>query len=169
MTDHQWFREQYDAVVGEEPDEGATVEKSRDAVAHAYADAVEKDEQTRRKIDLVEEGRMWFDREVGPLRTSRRSSLKRDAEYIRDALTPGATMLGTDDPIFDQAYPLGNGSDKTLRYWTTADWMGSVQERTQKAKDATDAAEEFNEVAKVIVTAMTERGVTQTGRLFDPT
>lgn len=165
MTDKQWFIDQYDTVVSKEPVAGSTVEKSRDAVAHAYADLVENDETKRRKFELVDEGRFLFDREVGGERERRRGSLKRDAEYICDALK-GDTILGTDDPVFAQAVKLGNGSDKTLRYWTAADWIGAIQERTDQAEDAKKAAREFSTVATHIVSAMTERGVTQTGRLF---
>lgn len=163
--DNQWFVEAYDRVVLGSADEGTEVEKSRDAVAHAYADAIESGAEERWRMDLVQEGRLLFDREVGNVRTRRRRGLKHDAEYIVDALSDG-TILGADDPVLAQAYPLGNGSDKTLGLWAVPDWLGAIRERYAGAEERMVAAREFAVPSQKVIEALAEREARTTWQLF---
>ncbi len=165
MTDKVWFIEQFDRFVTDNGDDGATVEKSRDAVAQAYVDGVESGQFARWASELKDEGRALFDRLVKPVREQRKSTMRRDAEYLADTLA-GETVLGEADPVLDQAFPLGDGRDKTLRFWTAEDWRTAVTERYRNAAAVTEAARRFDESADAIVRAMTGRGVKTTGELF---
>ena len=160
-----WLTSKFDAYVTDSGDDGSTVEKSRDAIAHAYSDAVETGDLGRWKSDLVTEGRALFDRFVKPVREQRKSAMRRDAEYLVDALND-ETALGRDDPALAQAFPLGDGRDKTLRFWTAEDWRTATTERYRNAAAVTEAARRFDEAADLIVRALTGRGVNTTGDLF---
>lgn len=165
MTDKSWFIEQFDAFVTSSNDDGAPLEKSRDAVAQAYVDGVESGELPRWQSELKDEGRALFDRLVKPVREQRKSSMRKDAEYLVDALND-ATVLGESDPVLDQAFPLGDGRDKTLRYWTRDDWRAAATERYRNAAAVTEAARRFDEAAELIAQALASRGVNTTGALF---
>ena len=164
MIDKQWFIDTFDRLVSEHPDEGMTVEKARDAMSHAYLDAIERGEQ-RYQDSLMDEGRALFDRFVGPARDGRRRTFKNCTLFLIDALSD-STLLGVEDPVLDQAFPLGDGTDKTLRYWTSDDWAASVTERYRNAASATAAAAEFDVRAQTIITALRTTGSRQTGDLY---
>ncbi len=166
MIDKQWFVEQFDRYISSNTDDGAELAKSKDAVAHAYADAVESGEIERWQADVFTEGLALFDRHVKPIRERRKSAMRRDVEYLIDALKDG-TMLGADDPVLNQAFPLGDGRDKTLRFWTAEDWRSATTERYRNAAAVTGAARRFDEeLADLIVRALAGRGVNTTGDLF---
>lgn len=165
MTDSQWFVDQYDSYVERQGDDGSVLEKSRDYVAHAYADAVEAGWIGRLTVDLVVEGRNAFDRLVGPVRDRRRSGLRADMGHLHDALN-GDTILGRDDPILSKAFLLGDGRDKTLRMWAVEDWQMAVRERYQNAATVTIAAAGFDTEAQQIIDAMQRQGARVTGDLF---
>lgn len=165
MIDKEWFIEQFDRFVSAASNDGSEVEKSRDALAHAYSDAVESGQAERWRDDLTTEGRVLFDRFVKPAREQRKSSMRRSAQELVDALN-GETILGVQDPRLDQAYPLGDGRDKTLRYWTAEDWRAATTERYRNAAAVTAAAKEFDEAADQITRALISHGVNTTGELF---
>jgi hypothetical protein len=165
MTDRDWIVAEYDAVVAAEGDEGAVLEKSRDAVAHAYCDAVETGRIDRAMDDLVGEGRLLFDRFVGPERRRRRESMQANAEYLLSALRH-ETILGPSDPAFVVPFPLGDGRDKVLGLWTLEDWGGAVNERNRNAVAVAAKAHEFGTVAKEITGQMESQGCRTTADLF---
>ena len=167
MTDQltEWLVATYDEVVTGEGADGATVEKARDAVAHAYADAVDRGEIDRVAVDVVAEGRDLFDRHIGRTRTRRRESIRKDMEYMLDALAD-ETILGRHDPIFQQAYPLGDGRDKVLGLWTQEDWLGAAAERNSNVVAAAAAAHSFEVMAKAIVDRLRDASAGLTIDLF---
>lgn len=168
MSDNlrDWIIDRYDEFVGSEGDDGALVEKSRDAVAHAYADAVESGAISRPTVDLVTEGRSLFNSHAGRAREQRRVSMKNSAAHLLDALL-GETVLGADDPALGLAYPLGDGTDKVLRLWTVDDWQAAKDERYRNAAAATGAAADFDSnVASEFIAALRKRGKRTTGDLF---
>lgn len=165
MTHKEWFVEAYDRHVSESGNYGSAVEKSRDATAHAYADAVEAGEQERYAPDLVSEGRALFDQFVKPERDRRKSSMRRSMEYLLDALNDG-TILGVDDPSLAMAFPLGDGRDKTLAHWTAEDWRAATTERFRNAAKVTEAASDFDEQAEKIVRFMQDRQAATVASLF---
>ena len=66
-----------------------------------------------------------------------------------------------------RAYPLGDGSDKTLRHWTTQDWQNATTERYRNAAAVTVMAAEFDqEVAAEMIQRMLRKGAVRTGDLF---
>lgn len=164
MIDREWFIREYDRIVAEQSDQGMTVEKMRDALSHRYADAVERGE-SRYVDDIVDEGRALTNRFVSPVRDARRMSFRKNVGDIIDALN-GDTILGRDDPRLDQAFPIGDGTDKTLRYWSADDWTDATTERYRNAASATASAAEFDELSQVIVGALRSRNVRLTGELF---
>lgn len=161
-----WFVRTYDQIVNEAGPDGQDTEKNRDAVAHAYADAVETGEIERYAADLVEEGRDLFNKTVMPRRSSRRNLMRQSMENLL-AVIKGEALLDDTDPILEWAFPLGEGSDKTLRYWTVEDWMTAWTVRFSKAAQASTAADEFYQLAKEIVTAMKRNGAAMTGALVE--
>lgn len=163
----EWFVTGYDTDVADTGDAGAAVAKSRDARAHAYADAVEAGDLPAHRMDLVDQGRDLFDRFVTPERERRRTAMRGSAGHLVDALR-GDTVLGAEDPVLARAYPLGTGLDKTLNRWTAEDWRAASTERYRNAASVTAAAREFDGSAETIITALQERGLTTTGELFAP-
>lgn len=166
MSDKQWFMESFDGYVAGEGDSGAVLDKSRDAVAHQYADGVESGVIDRPETDLVQEGRDRFDRFVVPLRERRKSQMKRSARELLEALSDG-TILGLDDPRLAQAFPTGDGRDKTLSLWTVGDWETARTERYRNAASVTSAARDFDLDAQQFIDLINSRGVRTTGDLFE--
>lgn len=163
--DRTWFVEQYDAAVRASGTGGNEVDKSRDAVADAYEVGVESDAFPRWETSLREEGRALFDRIVKPVREQRKAAIRRDAEFLVAALR-GETVFGELDPTLDQAFPLGDGRDKTLRLWWVDDWQNAAMERYRNAAAATEAARQFDLSAQAIIAAMRRRNAETTGELF---
>lgn len=163
-VDADWFVAQYDHFVASQ-DDGAEVDLSREAVAVEYVTAVTDGRVGRHTADLFAEGRALFDRWVGRKRTQRRNSFRKDLEWLADALN-GETILGTDDPAFAQAYPLGDGRDKCLGDWTVNDWAGAVNERNSNAVAVAAAAHEFQQLAGAVTHRMRASGAQKTSELF---
>lgn len=164
----QWFIEQFDRYVAGQHDEAPSVDKSRDAVATAYAEGVRHGRIERRRLELETEGRELFDRLVMPERDHRRASFRVSARYLVDAITD-QTVLGEQDPVLDQAYPIGDGTDKTLRYWNPEDWNTSRTIRYRQAAEHTRAAQEWDvQVVSPIVAAMRQCGARRTEDLLTP-
>lgn len=164
-VDKVWFVEQFDAIVAAGGANGSVFEKSRDAVVHRYIDGLDSGEFDAYESDRVSETRGLFDRLVKPVRDHRKSSMRKSAEYLIDALND-ATVLGNDDPALAQAFPLGNGRDKTLKFWTSDDWRAAATERYRNAAAVTEAARSFDALADLIAAALIRRGVNTTGDLF---
>lgn len=164
-AERAWFISQYDQVVADEAD-GIGFGKLRDALAHAYADAVESGEVKRPSLHLVEVGATLVDRYVRPERIRRRENMRRTAEFIRDAIRhpeDGATLLIDGDPVLDLAHGLGDGRDKVLRGWTIEDWRTATLVRYSNAAAATAAAKDFHDIADQIVAGMVARAAGTTG------
>lgn len=169
-TDKEWLEyvvESYDKHVAANAADGATMQASRDAFVENYIVQIDSG-IPRYQTDVSTEGRTLFDHGVGPIRKGRRSSLTRVGRHLLDALN-GDTILGVNDPVLDQAFPLGtsDGRDKTLRNWTQLDWVNARTERYRNAADATAAAREFDvEVADRFIAALERPNVRRTGDLF---
>ena len=169
-TDKEWLEyavESYDKHVAANAAEGVTVRASRDAFVDDYIARVNSG-TPRYRPDLDTEARTLWTRGVDPVRKGRRNSLTRVGRHLLDALN-GDTILGVDDPLLDQACPLGtpDGRDKTLRHWTRPDWETARTERYRNAADATSAAREFDvDVAEQFITLLRRPNVRRTGDLF---
>jgi hypothetical protein len=142
-VDPQWIKDTYDRIVREAGDQPLTLKEIRESVAQAYAEAVESGELERNEVSLFDEGLGLFATIVEPERTARKARLLQELDYIADASADG-TILGNTDPVFDQAYALGNGSDKTLGLWTRDDFQFAIVTRYRKASEATAAATAFD-------------------------
>lgn len=168
MSDlEQWFISVYDEFVDGEGEEGATVEESRAEVARQYAEAVEQKRIARHTRDLTTEGRDLFDKFVKPARTRRRQSFRADIQFILDDLA-GKTILGRDHPIFSEAFPVGDGRDKTLGFWTADDWQDAINERNSNAVAVAAAAHEFQIAARSVIARLQSTGASITSDLFRP-
>lgn len=164
MADREWFIDAYDRIVEEAGDDGLDVGKAKDAVAQAYADAVETGEIDPVGRSPIEEGHLYAEKWINGTRTTRKAGLRRSMQEILDALS-GETILGTEDPYLAQAFALGDGRDKTLRAWTEDDWQIAIVERYRNAAEVTAAAAEFDALARQIIDRLHARGVRTTGDL----
>ena len=89
----------------------------------------------------------------------------KDGLYLLDALQ-GDTILGRDDPYLRMAYPLGDGTDKTLALWTTRDLESARTERYRNASAASVAASEFDlDFASKFIAELEQRNAAQIGDL----
>lgn len=166
MTDlKDWFIQTHDQYVNNEGAEPSTPEKSRDNAAHAYMAGVESGGLLPEVPDLISEGRALFDRYVMRERDRRRESIRRSAEDVLDAFER-STAMSEMDPLLSLAYPLGDGTDKALRYWTREDWEAASIERFRNAASATAAADEFDRLAQRVIYALTNQGAATVGALF---
>lgn len=165
MTGREWFIEAFDRFIGSEGQDGAELEKSRDAVAQVYVDGVESGQIERWRDDITDEARALFDRWVKPERSRRRQTMLKSARAIVDALA-GETILGPDDPILQLAFPLGDGRDKRLALWTEDDWSESSVERFRNAASVTSAAADYDLAVQEIRAAFRKRDASTTRDLF---
>lgn len=166
FVDPQWLKDTYDRIVAAAGDEPLTVKEIREALASAYADAVKSGELERPDVDLFDEGIGLFDRVIMSERNLRKQRLQKEFEYVIDCLND-ETILGRDDPMFTQAYPLGNGSDKTLGMWTGDDMQFAIVTRYRKASESTAAAAAFDQAASPLIRAMMRRSVIHLRDLVD--
>lgn len=164
MTEEQWFIDAYDEVVQSEPD-GVELAKIKHEVGLRYEDAVESGEIERDAPALSAEGEDKFDKYIPPARRSRKAVFRRDLGNLLDALN-GETVLGEDDPRLDQAFPIGDGRDKTLRYWSVDDFQNALSVRYAKAADSMDAADGFAKIAREVIRQMSAHNARMFGRLF---
>ena len=164
MSTGDWFVNAFDHFCRGEGG-AVAVEKARDAVARAYAYAVESGEIERDTKTLDDEGRHLFNVHVMPHRNRRRGQLMKDGLYLLDALQ-GDTILGRADPYLRMAYPLGDGTDKTLALWTTRDLESARTERYRNASAASVAASEFDlDFASKFIAELEQRNAAQIGDL----
>ena len=165
MTLDEWALDFYDRYVARQGGPVAQ-EKIRDAMGVAYSDAVDTGVIAPEVVTPYEAGRRLYERHIKPVRKRRSNSLRADGGHLLDALN-GDTILGRDDPVLGRAYPLGDGSDKTLRHWTTQDWQNATTERYRNAAAVTVMAAEFDqEVAAEMIQRMLRKGAVRTGDLF---
>lgn len=136
------------------------LQKSRRQVAERYAKDVMRGRVGRPEQTLVSEGLALFDRFVKPERDRRRKGRHGFAEQIAKSL------LGNSEPVLDLAVPLGDGTDKILRYWSIADWKESVAVRNRAADDAAESAAEHEKYAEIVIEALAEGSTEFTGDLF---
>lgn len=164
QIDTQWVLDNFDNFVANNP--GTPLDDSRQAFKEDYVRLVESGEIERYTTDIDTEASALFDQAVKPAREQRRNSLRKQVGYMLDALAD-STILGVHDPMFMLAYPLGNGTDKVLGYWTRDDWRNATTERYRNAAEATKSASSFDDAAGQIVLAMVNRDVMTTSGLFD--
>lgn len=166
MTDRDWIIATYDEIVAAHADAGVRVEEARVEFMARYAEAVTSGAVSGQAFDDMEIGAILFDQVVRPARSQRRSSWKSNLGYL------GSILLGEEvdgdlvDPILNMAFPVGDGSDKTLRLWSEEDWKQSVVSRYRNAADATAAAAEHDRLVGAILDAFATTGAVFTRDLF---
>lgn len=137
--------------------------KSSEAMEAIRPQVIDMLQQQERDLD-GEATRLIRD-EVSATRSSRRTSLKRDLEYLLDGAfnEDGAYV----DPILDRAYGMGrvDGADKTLRHWTEDDFQQLVLTSYRVAGEATAAATELDEITSHVLSRMTSEGAGTLGDL----
>jgi len=160
-ADSQWFIETYDRIVREASEAGEEIalKEIMQRVAEAFAEAVESGEVTRMSASAFDEGMMLASEFIKPERTARKARLLNELDYIIDA-SEDETILGVNDPVFDQACPLGNGGDRTLGLWTNEDFNYAIRNRYRKASESTAAAAAFDVAASRIQNLMIVRNAT---------
>lgn len=137
--------------------------KSAEAMAAIRPQVVTLIAQQER--DLDGEADRVIRSEVGRKRDARRSSLRRDLEWLIDGAfnEDGAYV----DPILERAYGLGraDGADKTLRTWTTDDFDFLIKTHYRVAAESTAAAAELDRVVEQIKGRMHSAGVSTLGEV----
>lgn len=144
-----------------------TPSESKEAFIATIADGVRAGRIPRRAVTIEDAARLeWLDH-IEPLRDKRRRSLKRVVEYLRDSLLYGSDGANI-DPLLSQAYPLGDGTDKTLAAWTPTDYTNASLSRQKVAVEQVASADEFDAVIEEFVAVMESRGAASTGDMFQP-
>lgn len=142
--------------------------ESKEAFIATIADGVRSGRIPRRAVTVEDAARLeWLDH-IEPLRDRRRRGLKKVIEYLRDSLLYGSDGANI-DPLLSQAYPLGDGTDKTLSAWTPTDYQNASLSRQKVAMDQVASADEFDAVVAEFVSVMESRGAGSTGAMFDGT
>lgn len=164
-TYREWFLAHYDSHVLAEVD-GSQLEKTRDAVAHAFLDALASGDLPTETPDM-DYARSLFRSIIEPERTKRRGSFKKNAEYLLDALRNPEEGIHV-EPFLDTVYPMGtvDGRDKALRYWTEQDLIEASMERYRNVAAAQAAAREYDEVSQELIAAMHGRRAKTVGDCF---
>lgn len=161
----EWFLAHYDQHVLAEVD-GSQLEKTRDAVAHDFLDALERGDLPTEQPDM-DYARSLFKSIIEPERQKRRGSFKKNAEYLLDALRNPEEGIHV-EPFLDTVYPMGtvDGRDKALRYWTEQDLIESSMERYRNAAAAMEAAKQYDDVSQELIAAMHGRRAKTVGECF---
>lgn len=167
MTDKSMILSIYDERLAVEVD-GASYDKAVDMVAGDLADGIEAGRIQRPERTLMEECRDLVRATLRNARRARRNSMRKQLDWIVAALTGNPDEEADMSVVLGQAYMLGDGRDKTLRYWTVEDFVGATMTRYRKAAEATEAATEFDERAQQVIAIMRERGASTLGLTFEP-
>lgn len=160
-ADTQWVMETYDRIIASGDESTMKLADARIAFLDAYETAVATGELDRMPLDVRAEADVLFEAVARPTRQARKNSLYGQMEYIVAALHD-ETVLGLDDPALMQAYPLGDGRDKILMFWSADDWQNATLIRYRKASESTSAAAIFDELAAQIIAAMRTRSARTT-------
>lgn len=101
-------------------------------------------------------------------RGKRRSIFRKEIDWICDYFDdPDSGAIGIES-VLDLSFPLGreDGADKTLRYWTREDLVGSISVRREVAREAAVAADEHELSVKRLIDRMDAAGVATVGGLI---
>lgn len=83
-------------------------------------------------------------------RRENKLELARDLEWLVD-------QFDRDSPILDRYYPMGNGKDKTLRYWTQEDFKIARITREANLETQRIATQKFSEIVDRVLQRMIEQ------------
>lgn len=167
MTDErtEWIVNSYESYILGTP-EGSSLEETSDQLAANLLRAIMSGEVERPDLDID-----WAKREVrtaiAPVRTKRRQSIKKDMEYLRDALLNPDEGVYV-EPFLDNVYPIGShdGRDKAFRYWTTEDLNASVIERYRNAAAVAEAAKHYDEEVQEWLRMLSSRNARMINDMF---
>ena len=150
----------WNRIVADHGTDAVQLADSRAEFAAEYQRDVMAGKVTRPEMSLIAEGEALFDKHVIRERDRRRKGRHGFAENIANSL------FGTDDPLLDIAVPVGDGTDKVLRFWTIDDWRESIRVRERAATDAAESAAEHAKHANSVIVALANEGGGYTGDLF---
>lgn len=161
----EWMIERYNAIVLSKT-EGTTLTEVREEVAQDFLDALTLGSLPTIAPDL-DYARSMFRSTVEPERDKRRTSFRKQAEYLLDAMRNPEDGIHV-EPFLDVAYPLGthDGRDKAMRHWTEMDLIESSMERYRNAAAAMQAAKEHDVIAQELIAAMRGRSAAMLGDCF---
>ena len=163
MFDRQALVDTYDEVVS---DLGTpTVAEGRDAFVAKYEQGVLEGRIKQQEFTLRDEALAAYRQIVEPERQKRRGTFLANLENITNTVLGHGDGEGM-DPMLRLAFPVSDGTDKTLGAWTTDDFDKAILTRYRGAAEATSSAGEFDAVAQQISQLMTNRGATTLGELF---
>lgn len=154
-----WF----DAAVAAGKEDGRTLADSLDAVCQR----VEADPAGAGVPDEAQLRQAWVEKTVRAERDTRARKRKETFLWVRDCLAD-ETIRGTEDPILDQAMRTGlsSGLDKTLRFWSTQDWLDVLGASAQNVAAAVEADKELREIVNPIILGYGSQGIRVMGDLW---
>lgn len=141
--------------------------ESKDAFVTKVADAIRAGRIPHRAVTPEDVARLEWVEKIEPLRDRRRQSLKKVIEYLRDSILYGGDGANI-DPLLSQAFPLGDGTDKTLGAWTPDDFRNASISRQKVAMEQVAAADEFDAVVEEFVSVMESRSAQSAADMFSP-
>lgn len=160
-ADKEYTIATYDRLTAEHGADSVQLADSRKAFQKQYKRDVLSGKVSRDEMTLDDEAGMKFDRWVRPERDRRAKGRHGFAENI------ATSLLGNVDPHLDLAVPIGDGTDKVLRYWTRRDWLYSIQVRERAVQDAADSSDEHKGYALQVIESLDLTEALYTGDLFD--
>ena len=162
-NEEQWLWNTYDRIVASGDEATMKFGDARLAVINEVENALTSGELTISDHRTI--ATLLVDQEIKTGRKARRARLADEMEWIIAALAD-ETVLGVNDPLLAQAYPLGDGRDKILMFWSADDWRNASLIRYRKASEATGSAAIFDELAGQIIAAMQTRRANKVADLF---
>lgn len=100
---------------------------------------------------------------IPQMRDTRRTNLSKVLGGLRSALSERMSQ----PRVLSQAYALGDGTDLSLRYWSRDHWLRAGQARQERAREASDAAQEFMGNLNPMLAAFDSAGAAFTWQLFE--
>lgn len=115
-------------------------------------------------IPVEELRRAYVSQELFKVRGGKKRSGRRSLPILAQAIKHN--KLPEDLGILDQAFPVGDGTDKVLRYWTQDDWQAMTGAVTLNRDYVNQQANENLRDSEVIIGAFKTRKAKVTGDLF---
>lgn len=138
-----------------------TKAESRAAFVQRVADRIREGMIASPIITPETQAEMLYQREIEPLRIKRRRSLLQVIRSLRDSVLAG-TRLKELDPVLDQAFLIGDGTEKPLRYWRVEDYRAVAQVSQKDATDKVAAADVLDAEVESLASCFEDVGAVDT-------
>lgn len=157
-----YLAELHKEIVTEHP-EGISVADVTEAVFTRFSH--EQEIGIADEVPIEELRKAYVTQGMGKVRGGARRSGRRNLPILARHLARGED-LPEDLAILDDAFPVGDGTDKVLRYWTLDDWEAMTGAVTLNRDYVNQQANESLRDSEVIIGAFKTRKAKFTGDLF---